>query len=341
MVIWPAMLSRGKNSLLLGLALAASVAAQSPAGFEPGRRGPQRGGRVGVPWRVLLDAHYAYPYQGRWSDRIERALATGTPLAIEQDLLWRPATSTTPAQSIVSHGEPFTGEEPTLRDFFERIRPIATQALTAGSREQWPLVTLNLDFKDSHPQHFAAIWNLLGEYEEWLTTARRTANAVGVEPLQPGPVLVLTGSDPAQQIAFHDTVPVGSRLRVFGAVLPAVAPDGAMAGKLDSVVATNYRRWSNNPWSVVEPEGQNNAGEWTTDDAQRLRARVRAAHDAGLWIRFYTLNGHSAEHGERMGWSPGYNFTSLDAARIRWRAAIAAGVDFVATDQYEDYAQIR
>ena len=65
-----------------------------------------------------------------------------------------------------------------------------------------------------------------------------------------------------------------------------------------------------------------------------------AAHDAGLWIRFYTLNGHSTEHGERMGWTPGYNFTSLDAARIRWRAAIAAGVDFVATDQYEDYAQI-
>ena len=41
-----------------------------------------------------------------------------------------------------------------------------------------------------------------------------------------------------------------------------------------------------------------------------------------------------------MGWSPGYNFTSLDAARVRWRAAIAAGVDFVATDQYEEFAQI-
>jgi hypothetical protein len=41
-----------------------------------------------------------------------------------------------------------------------------------------------------------------------------------------------------------------------------------------------------------------------------------------------------------MGWSPGYNFRSLDAVRIRWRAAIAAGVDFIATDQYEDYEQI-
>ncbi len=74
----------------------------------------------------------------------------------------------------MSHGEPFTGDEPTLRDFFERIRPIVAQALSSGAREQWPLITLNLDFKDSHPQHFAEIWSLLGEYEAWLTTATRT-----------------------------------------------------------------------------------------------------------------------------------------------------------------------
>ena len=297
------------------LALAAATAAQSPAGYEPGQR-------------VLLDAHNAYAYQGRWIDRVDRALATGIPVAIEQDLVWRPATAHTPARSIVSHGEPFTGEEPTLRDFFERIRPIVTPALTDASRERWPLITLNLDFKDSEPQHFVAIWDLLGEYEAWLTTARRTETAEREEPLQLGPVLVLTGADPSQQTVFHDAVPIGARLRLFGAALP-FAP-----------TATNYRRWWNNPWSVIEPEGQNNAGEWTAEEAERLRRRVRAAHDAGLWIRFYTLNGHSTEHGERMGWSPGYNFTSLDSARVRWRAAIAAGVDFVATDQYEDYAHV-
>jgi hypothetical protein len=292
-----------------------ALAAQSPDSYAPGRR-------------VLLDAHNAYPYQGQWNDRIDRALATGTPLAIEQDLVWRPATAATPAHSIVSHGEPWTGDEPTLRDFFERIRPIASGALTSTSREQWPLITLNLDFKDSHPQHFAEIWDLLGEYEGWLTTARRVGAMDHVEPLQLGPVLVLTGSDPAQQAAFHDGVPIGSRLRLFGAV-PSNAP-----------AATNYRRWSNNPWSVVEPEGQNAAGDWTAEDADRLRRLVRGAHDAGLWIRFYTLDGHSTEYGQRMGWTPGYNFGAPDAVRIRWRAAIAAGVDFVATDQYEDYEQI-
>jgi hypothetical protein len=297
------------SGLVLAIALAALAAAQSPDGYKPGHR-------------VLLDAHNAYPYQGRWNDRVDRALATGLPVAIEQDLFW------IGSRSIVSHGEPFTGDEPTLRDFFERSRPIVTRALAASSREQWPIITLNLDFKDAQPEHFAAIWNLLGEYEAWLTTARRAAAAEHVEPLELGPVLVLTGSDPRQQAAFHDALPVGARLRLFGAVTPP------------SLTATNYRRWSNNPWSVVEPEGQNNAGEWTTDDDRRLRLLVRAAHDSGLWIRFYTLNGHSTEQGERMGWSPGYNFASLDAARVRWRAAIAAGVDFVATDQYEEYAQL-
>jgi len=309
---------RMQSRPLLGAALAAGLVwnaplAQSPPRFLPGDD-------------VLLDAHNAYPHQGRWGDRVERALAAGTPLAIEQDLVWLPATEATPARSIVSHGAPFTGEEAMLRDLFERLRPMAERAVDTGSRDQWPIVTLNLDFKDSHPEHFTAIWQLLGEYELWLTTARRSANTASVQPFEVGPILVLTGADPAQQAIFHDAVPIGSRLRLFGAVRPG------------SLRATNYHRWSNNPWSVVEPEGQPQAGEWTDDDHARLRSTVDAAHAAELWIRFYTLNGHSSEDGERMGWSPGYNFGSIDAARTRWHAAIDAGVDFIATDQYEDFA---
>jgi hypothetical protein len=293
----------------------ASLHAQERSRYAPGQR-------------VLLDAHNAYPYQGRWSDRLERALATGTPVAIEQDLLWRPANGAAPARSIVSHGEPFTENEPTLRDCFERIRPIVTRALASRSHDDWPLITLNLDFKDSQPDHFAEIWRLLGEYEAWLTRAPRVADGASVQPLNVGPVLVLTGSDPAQRAAFHDAVPIGAQLRLFGAITP---------GQLR---ATNYLRWSNNPWSVIEPEGQNDAAEWTDTDERRLRTAVDTAHRAGLWIRFYTLNGHSAADGERLGLTPSYNFTSLEAARVRWRAAIEAGVDFVATDQYEEFARV-
>ncbi len=304
-----------RHVIALALAFSAALVAQGTDTFGPGRR-------------VLLDAHNAYPYQERWSDRTDRALTARLPIAIEQDLVWRPAASGDPAHSIVSHGEPFTGREPALRDFFERIRPLVTRALVDGPDDRWPLITLNLDFKDSHPEHFEAIWASLGDYESWLTTARKSADENAVQPLDVRPVLVLTGADPAQRLIFHDALPVGSRLRLFGAV-----PAGAAK-------ATNYLRWSNNPWNVVEPEGQNTAGEWSTADQTRLRDLVTRAHDAGLWIRFYTLNGHSPEHGKHMGYTPSYNFGSLEAVRHRWRAAIAAGVDFVATDQYEEFAKI-
>lgn len=44
----------------------------------------------------ILDAHNCYPYQGKWNDRVERALNSGFPVSIEQDLAWYvdPATGT-------------------------------------------------------------------------------------------------------------------------------------------------------------------------------------------------------------------------------------------------------
>lgn len=64
------------------------------------------------------------------------------------------------------------------------------------------------------------------------------------------------------------------------------------------------------------------------------------AHRRGYWIRFYTLNGHGAMDIALQGWTPSYNFGSLEAAAIRWKAAKAAGVDFVASDQYEDCTKV-
>lgn len=290
----------------------------APAGLTPGSR-------------VLLDAHNCYPYDGKWADRIDRAIATGAPLAIEQDLAWFVDPKTGQGRSVVTHGAPFTGQEPSMKAyFFERIRPIVERALAENRRETWPVVTLNLDFKTDEAEHHAAVWALLGEYESWLSTAPRTASASDVAPITPGPVLVLTGEQDEQERDFHDRVPVGGRLRLFGAV--------HRTGPAASLTKTNYRRWSNNPWSVVEPEGQPKAGAWTAEDAGRLTAAVRAAHDAGLWIRFYTLDGLDPADTSG-GWSPTYNFGSLDAVRERWRAVIGAGVDYVAVDQYEEFAR--
>ncbi len=298
--------------------------------------------------RVLLDAHNCYPTHGEWADRIERALAVGTPLAMEQDLIWYTDPRTGRSWSVVAHDEPgrpalgLDGSEPTLeRHFFQRIRPIVEASLREGRKNEWPLITLNLDFKSEEPEHLAAVWGLLVKYRAWLTTAPRVARADDVQPLSPGPVLVLTGESDTQRRVFHDTVPVGESLLVFGAARPEVAqPVGADGlAHLTPGHRTNYHRWWNNPWSVVEPGGQPRAGDWTRDDDRRLREIVDAAHRAGLWIRFYTLNGH--EPADRSGgWSPGYNFGSAAAAAARWKAAVTAGVDFVATDQYEEFGDV-
>src|SRR5262245_33996615 len=64
--------------------------------------------------RSLLHAHNCYPDEGRWADRIDRALATGLrPIAIEQDIAWAVAADGT-GRSVVVHDASPTGREPTL-----------------------------------------------------------------------------------------------------------------------------------------------------------------------------------------------------------------------------------
>src|SRR5262249_36508839 len=84
--------------------------------------------------RTLLYCHNCYPYYEWWFDRIDRALSAGTPLAIEQDLLWAKNPHTGKMASVLSHGAPPTGAEPGMREyFFERIRPIVEKALRDGN----------------------------------------------------------------------------------------------------------------------------------------------------------------------------------------------------------------
>jgi hypothetical protein len=329
---------------LLTLIFAAGVSSLHASGDLPAAARP--GGRV------LVDAHNCYPEHERFADRIDRALGTGLPVAIEQDLVWYRDPATGMSRSIVSHAskdEPFTGREPSLKaHFFERIRPLVEQALRENRRDTWPLIVLNLDLKSNEPEHHAALWETLGEYESWLTTAERVADGARATPLDVKPVLVLTGNPDSQQQAFHDRLAVGGRLRLFGAIpvdveakvgkgpeavdkLATLAPEELIASK-----ATNYRRWANFPWAVVERGGQAKADGWTLHDGSRLKALVDRAHAQGLWIRFYTLNGHDPADGR--GWTASYNFGSLAAAEARWRAARAAGVDFIASDQYEALA---
>jgi hypothetical protein len=285
--------------------------------------------------RTVTDAHNCYPYFEWWSDRIDRALSTGTPVSIEQDLAWHTDPKTGRSWSVVTHGDPTYGNEPTMEQyFFERVRPIVEKALRAGNHGDWPLITLNLDFKDNKPEHLAAVLALLRKYQPWLTTSAK-AEQDEVQPLDLKPILVLTGEADEQQTVFYDQLKTGDRVLLFGAIPTEGKEPSAAPEVMDPMKASNYRRWWNNPWKVVESAGQPNAGEWTPAKMSRLRALVERAHANGLWIRFYTLDGATKAELSCNGWFHDYNFGSLAAARVRWRAAIAAHVDYVASDQYE------
>jgi len=313
----------------LCLALVALLALNATAQHEPDTQS--------LPGsRTIMDAHNCYPYYEWWHDRIDRALSAGTPLAIEQDLYWYTDTKTGNSWSIVAHGVPISGREPTMEHyFFDRVRPIVERALKEGNQGDWPLITLNLDFKTEEPAHLKAVWALLTKYQDWLTTAPKTSDADKVQPLAVRPILVLTGESDGQQNVFFNDVPVGNQLLVFGAVHTNTKDPMAPPEVLEPSAASNYRRWWNNPWGVVEKGGQQHAGEWTPASDERLRLLVRHAHSLGLWIRFYTLDGASDKEESCNGWFRTYNFGSLGATQLRWRAAQKAGVDFIASDQYE------
>ena len=309
-------------------------------------------GRVSPPLgRVVLHAHNCFPEEGLWTDRLDRAMGTGVqPIAIEQDLGWFVDPATHGGRTVLSHGGTLTGREPTLEDyFFARVRPVIERAIAANRRDTWPVVFLHFNIRNNETAHLQNIWELLGRYEAWLTTAERGEDERTVMPLKLGPLMVLTES--GQEEVFYNRVPVGGRLRVFATTPAGRAPASASADRdaqaaaavetppevLIPARATNYRRWVNFPWAVVEQGGQGKAADWTPRDAARLKAIVDRAHAMNLGIRFYTLNGHAPADG--LGWSAGYNFGSLDAVRARWRAAIDAGVDLLATDQYELLAE--
>jgi hypothetical protein len=259
----------------------------------------------------ILDAHNCYPYQGHWSDRIQRALRSGFPVSIEQDLAWYVDPATGVGRVVVSHTPHPTGSEPTLEDyFFKQVRPVVEKAAAENKRDQWPVIVLHFDFKDNQPA-------LLKESDE-------------------------------QQKIFYDDLRVGERLRLFGSAHTHPIPKGMPMKELIHWAAivtpeellseppTNYRRWWNSSWYAVEEGGEPHAGDWTAADNQRLRALVDHAHKMGYWVRFYTLDGFAPA--DDQGWGPGYNFGSPEAVIPRWKAAIAAGVNFIATNQYETLA---
>ncbi len=223
------------------------------------------------------------------------------------------------------------------------MRPIIEKALVDNDRTQWPLIVLHFDFKDNSTPLLRAVWDLLGKYDGWYATAVKGADPHVLAPLNPKPLLILTEDNDNQEEVFYSRIPVGGKLRLFGSAHSKPVEKERLATappeQLLSAAPTNYRRWWNNAWNVVEAGGQHQAGDWTSADDRRLRALVDHAHGLGYWIRFYTLDGFGPGE-DTGGWGNGYNFGSRAAVLLRWKAAIAAGVNLIASDQYEDLAAV-
>ena len=307
-------------------------------------------GTVAPGARTLMLAHNAYPDHGKYTDRLDRALASGQPFVVEEDLSW------TDGQSLLIHGaRNVSGDDPTLESyFFPKVSPAIEKALQEGNKSKWPLITLYLDIKNDPPEHLAAIAKVLDKYDSWLTTAVKTDDILKVSPLDVKPMMVLVEdkqNDVNKQQIFYDQVPVGGKIRVFGSVPKldpnpghklskqaaldqqfSAAPDDLIQGRAD-----NYHRWIGLDWAFIEKGGEANAGAWSPEKEQRLKEFVAYGHKMGYLVGVYCLDGFT--DADNQGWDPEYNFGSHEAAAARWNAAVHAKADFISTDHYEQLAE--
>ena len=315
------------------LVLAATFAISAGKAFAPGSR-------------TVVWAHNAFPDHGKYSDRLDRALAAGMPLMIEEDLAW------VDGKSLLIHGpKNVSTDDPTLDSyFFTKIRPVMEKALADGNRGDWPLILLYLDIKNDPPEHLAAISKMLEKYDSWLTSAVKTADISKQSPLELKPMMVLLEDkhDDIKQQHFYDMLPVGGKLRFFGSVPKydnnidkKLSKEAAIAGLYDTPLSTiaahkadNYHRWWGIDWAYIEKGGETKAGQWSQDKADRLKKFVDYGHSLGYFVGVFSISGWT--QAEDQGWDKDYNFGSRDAAKIRWQAAAKAHADFISTDHYEE-----
>lgn len=329
--------------LVLPLSLFALAAWGAPGGgFSPGTR-------------TVMLAHNADGFMGKWTDRVDRAIATGVPFAAQIDVVWAKNPKTGKIESVIGHTNESATDQTLKTLFLDRIQPIMEKALKEKNKKDWPLVTLHLDIKNVTPEHLTSIWSLLGQYGSWLTTAVKTKSAAEISPLEVGPLLVLVDDLPKdiKEDYFYNRLPAGSKLRVFGSAKERQAageklePQAIRAAqskmKLSELVsepAGNYRRWWNATWELVEVGPPDEAGGWTAAKEARLKEVVDYGHKMGYFVAFKCRTGFKAGTVDKLGWEEEFNFGSLESATIRWKATAKVGADFIATDQFEDVANV-
>lgn len=272
-----------------------------------------------APAPLPVSAHNCYPIDGRGDDRLAEALRLGID-NIEIDLGWDDANQ----RLIIGHdAEPRPGVSyPGLEDYL-------VPALEAHWHEPRPdraPTVLTIDWKTSHSEAVRRFKGFLDDHADWFSTAPKAAES----PLTPRRLTVcFTGSDEAKDV-YDSLIAPGGTYRAFG---DRVFGAGAYRDDVAHYApgpATAYHRFLTFHWGNIERGGPPAAGDWSENERQRLQRLMGIAHERGYRVRFYCLDGRSTRFGA------GYRFADLDAARVRWRAAAGAGVDWIATDDYSD-----
>lgn len=301
--------------------------------------------------RTIMLAHNAYASKGGGSvDLFEEALNTGLPVALEVDLAWLNDPS---GKSHTVLGGPRTAAagDPTFENYvIPRMKPIVEKALKEGNKGNWPLITLYLDFKLDEKTAIPVLEELnktLDEYDTWISFAPKPSNDTVQTALQVRPLLLLCYDKTGVPIVnvkrefYYDRVPVGGKVRVFGSVRDPAAPAGLSRDAANEFLYTQspeqvlnskadtYRRWFFMRWMYIEKGGVSKAGDWTKEDEARLNQFVKRAKDMGYWVSPFTLGYLPAG---QPGFDKDYHFASIEAAQLRWKAALRAKVNFIQTD---------
>jgi hypothetical protein len=274
----------------------------------------------GPPRSLPVAAHNCYAEDRTDNPRLSEALALGID-NIEIDLGWDDSAK----QLIVGHdASPRPGiAYPRLE---ASLLP-ALEALAKGPRPGGPPTVLTIDWKTEKPEAVRQFKDLLDRHADWFSSAPKSPES----PLTARRLTVCFSGSEAAKDAYDALVPRGGTYRAFrDRVFGAGARYEPDVSSYVPGTSTAYHRFLAFHWGAIEQGGPAAAGDWTKAEADRLVALVTLAHRRGFQVRFYCLNGHTGALGGS------YRFPDDESARVRWLAAAAAGVDWIAGDEYRE-----
>jgi hypothetical protein len=265
-----------------------------------------------------ISAHNCYPQNRTDNPRLTEALALGID-NIEIDLGWDDAAK----QLIIGHDA-----KPRPDVAYPRLDTSLIPALISQQKVPRPdgaPTILTIDWKTSRPEAVLQFKEFLDAHADWFSSAPKAADS----PLRARRLTVCFSGSEAAKAAYDALIPVGGTYRAFRDRVVS----GIYADDVATYVpghSTAYLRFLAFHWGTIERGAPARAGEWTPAENARLSSLIALAHRRGFRVRVYCLNGHSGPL------NSSYRFADDNTAKVRWLAAAAAGVDWIAGDEYKE-----